>query len=496
MSTEQATVRGGRLGDFFFRQEYPFGMAVLRIVLPLILLLLIIPRWSHSREFYSSDGAVAPLAHDYGYMNFTPEPTGTMAVALMTILLFCLITASLGWCTRLSLAVCTVLYAYLNLLDTLSSMTKYSVIATHLLLLLAVSDCGSLWSIDAWRRRQRGIPPRKSAVWPRRLVQVLVGVIYFGSAFTKMHSPGFFNSDSLRTWMWTNVNNTNTLGEYLALYPVALIIMAHISSIWETLFLFLCWRSWSRNIMIVMGIGFHLATVPMLGLIIFPMIMIASYLSFLEPETVERLLPRFRGLARRIQAMFPGTTRRRFSQHIPGAALRMPAVLLFMIMLSLTVVGGIEIEQLLDPYAERSPDGPLTLVEMEPAQAKRMLAPTTRLREKDKLLAFEVGTNVAGGVILANRSVFSVGDSLFAQCTLNPPHEDMWIECNLLDDRGRTVERQGQFVLRDQNRTGYFYPITQLWEPGNYSLVVISGGQEIGRRSIRIVADALRPVAN
>ncbi len=248
--------------------------------------------------------------------------------------------------------------------------------------------------------------------------------------------------------------------------------------------------------MIVMGIGFHLATVPMLGLIIFPMIMIASYLSFLEPETVERLLPRFRGLARRMQAMFPRTTRGRFSLHSPRAAVRMPATLLFLIMLSLTLVGGIEIEHLLDPYAEHGPDGPLTLVEMEPAQAKRMLAPTTRLREKDKLLAFEVGTNVAGGVILENRTAFSVGDSLFAQCTLNPPHEDMWIECNLLDDRGRTVERQGQFVLRDQNRTGYFYPITQLWEPGNYSLVVISGGQEIGRRSIRIMADALRPVAN
>ena len=118
------------------------------------------------------------------------------------------------------------------------------------------------------------------------------------------------------------------------------------------------------------------------------------------------------------------------------------------------------------------------------------------MREKDKLLAFEVGTNVAGGVILRDRRVFSVGDSLFAQCTLNPPHEDMWIECNLLDDRGRTVERQGQFVLRDQNRTGYFYPITEIWEAGNYSLVVISGGREIGRRSITVLGDDLRPVAN
>ena len=31
------------------------------------------------------DGAAAPLAQDYGYMNFLPEPSGTMAVAMTTI---------------------------------------------------------------------------------------------------------------------------------------------------------------------------------------------------------------------------------------------------------------------------------------------------------------------------------------------------------------------------------------------------------------------------
>ncbi|MEO1993779.1 MAG: HTTM domain-containing protein [Planctomycetaceae bacterium] len=493
MSMEESTAPSSRIGRFFFREEYPFGLAILRIVLPVILLLLIIPRWTHSREFYSSDGAVAPLADDYGYRNFLPEPTGTMAVAMTTALLFCLSTASLGWRTRLSLAVSTVLYAYLNLLDTLSSMTKYSVIATHMLLLLTVSDCGALWSIDAWCKRRKGVLPRKSPVWPRRLMQLLVAVIYFGAAFTKMHDSGFFNSDSLRTWMWSNVNNTNTLGEYLALYPVALIVMAHICSIWETLFIFLCWRGPSRTWMIAVGIGFHMATVPMLGLVIFPMVMIASYLSFVEPEMAERWLPRLRSLWR---LAAPKSGLQHAKLHSTQTVFRMPALMLFLIALSLTLVSGIEIEHLLDPYGKRGPNGPFKLAEIEPAEAKRMLAPSTRLREKDKLLAFEVGTNVAGGVILRDRRVFSVGDSLFAQCTLNPPHEDMWIECNLLDDRGRTVERQGQFVLRDQNRTGYFYPITELWEPGSYSLVVISGGREIGRRSITVLGDDLRPVAN
>ena len=495
--SQEVHAGSSRLGRFLFQREYPYGLAILRILLPLILLLIVVPRWSHSREFYSSDGAVAPLANDYGYVDFLPVPSGPLAVVMMTVLVFCLVTTCLGWHTRLSLAISTVAYTYMNLLDTLSSMTKYSVIATHLLLLLTVSDCGALWSIDAWYRRRRGIMPQKSAVWPRRLMQILVGMIYFGAAFTKIHSAGYFNSDSLRTWMWSNVNNTNTLGEYLALYPLVLIVMAHVAAIWETLFVFLCWRGWGRTIMIAMGIGFHLATVPMLGLVIFPMIMIASYLSFLEPEIAENWLPRLRRAGRQVGSWLPVSTSSRAAVLRAGSRIQLPSSLVFMILLSLTLVSGIELEHRLDPYQKHGANGPMSLVEIDRARAKQMLAPPTRLREKDKLLAFEVGANVAGGVILRNRRVFSMGDSIFAQCTLNPPHEDMWIECNLLDHRGRTVERQGQFVLRDQNRTGYFYPITEVWEPGAYSLVVVSAGKEIGRRSITVVDDSpAAPVGN
>ena len=120
-------VRSGlraRIGKFFFAEETPFGLAFVRIVICIACLMVTVPRWIHSRELYSTDGAPTPLALNYGYPDLLAVPSGGVAVALMTILTFCCVTACIGWCTRASLSIAAVLYTYLNLLDSISTMTK------------------------------------------------------------------------------------------------------------------------------------------------------------------------------------------------------------------------------------------------------------------------------------------------------------------------------------------------------------------------------------
>jgi hypothetical protein len=132
MSTQHASdTKRNAFSEFFFAEEVPYGMAFVRMLLPMVLLLVMVPRWIHARELFSLDGAAAPLADNYGYFDFVPVPGGTLAVALATLLVATLVTSSLGWCTRLSLCVSLILYTYLNLLDCLSTLTKYSAIAAH-----------------------------------------------------------------------------------------------------------------------------------------------------------------------------------------------------------------------------------------------------------------------------------------------------------------------------------------------------------------------------
>ena len=69
-NTEKLSTRAER---FFFEEEVPYGLALCRICLPIALLSMALPRWSTARELFSIEGATAPLAIGYGYLNLLPE---------------------------------------------------------------------------------------------------------------------------------------------------------------------------------------------------------------------------------------------------------------------------------------------------------------------------------------------------------------------------------------------------------------------------------------
>ena len=159
MSTGSASnsptgIRAG-LREFFYAEEVPYGLALLRIVISIALLMAMVPRWPYARELYSTDGAPVPVWTVYGNPQLFPEPSGEVAVAVHSVLILALITSCLGWCTRFSMIVTSVTYIFLNSLDTIGTMNKYSVIASHLVFLLCFSQCGAVWSLDNWFRRSR-----------------------------------------------------------------------------------------------------------------------------------------------------------------------------------------------------------------------------------------------------------------------------------------------------------------------------------------------------
>ena len=155
-----------------------------------------------------------------------------------------------------------VLFTYFSMLDCVSTMTKYAVIVSHVLFILSVSQCGAIWSVDAWlRNRQRNLDPTqppftfpKSAAWPRRLLQLHIAGVYFGAAMTKIHTPSYFSGDQLQYWMLTHLNFKHPLGELLSLYPITLVVFGYITVVWEITFVFCSWKSMWRNIVLPIGI--------------------------------------------------------------------------------------------------------------------------------------------------------------------------------------------------------------------------------------------------
>lgn len=478
------------LNAFFFSEEVPYGAALTRIFLPCAAMAPMLVRFPIVRELYSSDGISLQLFELFGQGEVLPLLPGSVAVALYGLMLFCFMSTIVGWKTRWSLAILTPLYMYFCMLDAVGTITKYSVVASHLMILLTFSNCGAVWSVDSWlaRKKQHGpyVPPQ-FPVWPVRLMQLLFAFCYFGAAVTKIQTESFFTGDQMRYWMLSNWNYENPVGESIAMWSPVLLITSYVAIVWEILFAFLVWRGRGRFILLACGFMFHLMTWLTLGLYVFPVICVSGYFSFVAQRDVSGVRRIIRRLRRRLHIGKKSVRR----LCVPEESKRgpLPAGVAWTVLAGLAAVSAAEFEYRADLYGTRSPDGLPALTKVDRNEALRKINNEQPLREKDKFFSFEIGSFTIGGQLANRVREFEYGQKILAQCSLNPPHEDMWVECLLVDDQARIIEQFGQFVTREMIRANFVYQTGNKLVPGNYSLVLHSGGKEIDRRRFRLNGD-------
>jgi hypothetical protein len=486
------------LRDFFHGTELPYRLALVRICLAFTLLFPTVYRWFYSREIFSTDGAGISLWSIYGHHWPWLEPTGTVVVAIHSIAILALITSCVGWCTRLSLILATVGYTYVNMLDILGTLNKSSAIASHILFFLCFTHCGAVWSVDSWLARRRlarqGVPPelvpgpQADPRWPRRLIQLLLATVYLSAAVTKLSLRGYFTGEHLQTWMLSTIHTPNLLGGSLALHPSLVIVCAYVTVVWELLFIFLVWKPVPRRVVLGLGVLFHVMTCLTLGLFIFPMICLSAYATFAtdsEIEWVRSAAASWRdwivarlGSVHRL-AGFVGdklpTIEPAWSQ---GA---------FLGAILCTGLGGVALEYKLDRFGLHRPEGRYQLQEVDPQEVAELLTPTRPIKPEDKVLNFDIGSIFVGGSLLDRRTTFHQGETVRAQCGLIPPHESIWIQCNLHDSQNRVVDTNGLFLSCDMLRALFYYNLGDCVMPGDYSLVLKIAGDEIMRRKITVL---------
>lgn len=491
-----------RTHEFFFAEEVPYGLAVMRMLLPLSLAGNLIRRWPWVRDMFSADGAPAPLADNFGYPDMLPLFPGSVAVALFTLMMVCFVMSSIGLFTRLSIVVSAVLYWYFAMVDSVSTITKYSVILTHLFLLLSLSQCGSVWSVDAWLSRRRGVAEpfgvgagERFPIWPARLVQLFLGVVYLGAAMTKLHTPIFFSGDQLMYWMMTHMMSHAPLGDLLSQYPLLLSVFSYITIVWEVAFIFCVWFPMLRVPMLAIGAIFHVMTAVTLGLLVFPMVMISAYFAFLTESDVQWWGAQFRRASRRV-AWLGGVTRR-VNAAVARLALVNPlsgkwkvAAGAYATVLATLVMAGVELEYRMDLYGQHRPEGRYQLQPMDATVAEAMIAGDEPLREKDKLHALDLGTMMAGDHLVDRRRQFKHGDRIIVQASVNPPRDDIWLDCQLVDGDGHTVTKVGQIMPREIFRTHFTFFMNNGLQPGEYAVVLKSAGVEVARRKFQLMGQA------
>ena len=135
-------------------------------------------------------------------------------------------------------------------------------------------------------------------------------------------------------------------------------------------------------------------------------------------------------------------------------------------------------------------------LELDADYVAGVLGPTQRIKNEDKVLTFNIGSIVVAGSVLDRRTQFRQGETLQAECGLIPPHKDMWVECNLHDVENRVVDHIGLFVSADAMRAIFYYNFGDCLLPGEYTIALRIGGEEVLRRPISILPRVKACLAN
>jgi hypothetical protein len=156
------------------------------------------------------------------------------------------------------------------------------------------ADCGAVLSLDAWlTRRHCGVQPvPKVSIAPLRLLRYQLALIYFASAIWKLYDPLWRNGTAVYY-----VLNQNVFQRFPGSAPLPDWLTApatYGTLLFELGFAFLLVVPVLRRFALIGGVLLHVGMLALLEIGPFHLVMLAGYLSFLNPESVPTLLGRLR----------------------------------------------------------------------------------------------------------------------------------------------------------------------------------------------------------
>ena len=267
---------------FWFAEGPVFSLGLFRILFACCLLAEV------PTSRVKSVNAIADGNFHLPYLDWIPAVPAAVYSLLHDLQVPLILLLALGLVARSSCAALLAIQGYLFLADQLN-FRNHSYLFLLLLLLLLLSPAAETLSFRSLARARRsGVGLLRESLTVRRpltlqrLVQVQVCLAYFLAGLHKLH-PAYLRGD--------------VLGDILESPPAVLAVLAPLTAALELWLPFGLWAKKTRPLSMLLGISFHLAVAWTLSIHVFSLVMIASYLLFLEPDSLPGLLrPRRRAL--------------------------------------------------------------------------------------------------------------------------------------------------------------------------------------------------------
>lgn len=293
---------------FWFKPIDARQYALLRILFGGLSAVYFVELWPYLPTQFSADGWLGTIGQiesfnggswslffiDFGKHSL-PMAYGIAGVGILSSLLL-----TVGWRSRLSALITWLVWVSLwnrnpLILDGDDAVLK--LMCFYLLL----APCGSAWSVAAYQ----GGGTRQVPVWPLRLIQFQIALIYFVSGWVKLHSPEWEDGAVLQ-YVLIHPHYSRWDGRPLLDYEVIrdfLDILADSIRWWEVLFPFLLLNRITRMPCLWVGVFFHLGLFMTMNLRWFPWVMLALYPALIPTETFQVYADKLEGLiAKRISA--------------------------------------------------------------------------------------------------------------------------------------------------------------------------------------------------
>ena len=396
--------------SFLFAPESPRPWTLMRILLASALLWDIIPRWPFAVELYSTEGYLFPAFPSAWFQPLLVAPLPTLI--WHSALVGALVMLLLGWHSRLCSLLAFGLLGWFALLDAAGTMTKFTAISLHLLLMMSFAAPGAVWAVDAWgRRSQNGAIPLNPR-WPGIMVRLLAASIYLGAAITKIRLPDFATGDLLEFSLLDDAYGGRWPGLWLATKS-KLLILGSFATIWfELLFPALVWIPRLRRPMLCIAAAFHLGLAALMHLEIFTPVMLAALCAFLKEEDF--------ALARNwFGRIFPRKDFRADAAH-RGVSPEIHSGL-FVVVFSLVVAGltGFQFQQ--DHYGvfHRTVSRHYPIVDANEAQT---MIDAFEPEARDYFHRIEIGSRLGYRRVYGERSTFRPGQVVYVLARLLQPH--------------------------------------------------------------------------
>jgi hypothetical protein len=277
----------------WFTQVPPHIYAALRIALGLSGLAILLTR-SDISAFWDPAGFVpwdvGPasavkrwlVANDFGWI------AGRLLYAGSAVVL---VAMTLGLWTRMTVPL-SFLAALVQQAWNPLPMTGADGALRAFLFCLMWTDSGAVWSVDASRTGRDSLdaapPLRLLSIAPLRLMRFQLALIYLSAGLYKIDSVIWRNGSAVYYVLNSNVHQR--VGYFVPPeFEVVTTLATYLTLLWELGFTILILFKSTRRWALMLGVGIHLGMFTFMEVGPFHLVMLASYVAFLDPARVGRL---------------------------------------------------------------------------------------------------------------------------------------------------------------------------------------------------------------